>query len=903
MTTSVNHAKYVPIAAFLAIVSIAQSAQAAQRCGPITDDAGRVRSIVVLRDGATKGFPTAAPRDDRFGGYHKVQARKLIADLERSHGVTAQGMTSWVNTSFTAYLTQGQMDSLSRDPRVERISPDAWVQFSSDPGSVWTDSGLGSGEISSWGRNAVNPNSRASAGTVIVYVIDGGVDAHPDDLNVIQWVNAINTAYTDLPHLVSCYEHPTHVAGIIGAFNNGTGAIGIDPGVQIISVSVLDPTTSNGSCLPAVINGSAVPIPASYIHRAIDWVYQDIATRPGHHVGIINISANGVGFDVAGGGEAAIAMQRVATPTPGYAGAFVVQSAGNQFSDACAHAYNATASNDGIMVVGAINDHGQPVTPLNGVKAFRNSPLAGNEDGSNYGGCVEAWAPGNAILSTWASGGVALLSGTSMAAPHIAGLGAWLAETQGLSTPAQIEAAVRATLYPLQTTDHSGAPVNLASVSPSRPASTPYGELRIGETGFLSPFSNPPPPTVDPPPDGPHVVYSDQPYSLSFDSLGSGSAACDLDFTQNGSTQRYLPQNVAQYYAPTIFATQNMAFSSASCPPANASVTFRPAPIPHWLVNGTDMTNNTLNWPPGTVLSFTSQNAAQCQVIKGLLGQGGYAPIETDNLGQSATVSVIQQTGNWQYFVRCTDAFGISRNAWIYLNVAVPPPMPVSGMWWNPSRSGNGWSITMNDYGTLLFYWFTFTPWGSPTWYYGTANVSGSSYAGQIYSTTWNGSSATASYRGQFALSLSSSTQGSIAWNLGSISGTEPVQYQAFGGAGSAPRLTGSWYPPSQSGWGIEMDVEGNRMAAEITAYDGGGQPIWFYGDGDVSTSIYVNLVTFNGTNLCPGCTGITSLSETYAGWMQVNPDPSQNSGTLSTVVYPDPQWNCTGLPISRLTH
>lgn len=169
-------------------------------------------------------------------------------------------------------------------------------------------------------------------------------------------------------------------------------------------------------------------------------------------------------------------------------GVFFVQSAGNQNSDACnlnvlngSPAYKtsayatSTASDDGIMVVGAINSNGDAVSGNYAPFAIsRPLGLTGAEAGSNYGPCVDIWAPGNDIYSTWGYGpnstsqnppnysggqpsdypgpsggnwqnysGWAWLSGTSMAAPHVAAAAAYMADKYSLTSPAAIEAAVR----------------------------------------------------------------------------------------------------------------------------------------------------------------------------------------------------------------------------------------------------------------------------------------------------------------------------------------------------------------------------------------------------------------------------------------------------------------------------
>ncbi len=167
-------------------------------------------------------------------------------------------------------------------------------------------------------------------------------------------------------------------------------------------------------------------------------------------------------------------MLNLATPYPGFPGAFIAQSAGNDYVNACSAAFGysngTSSSSDGIMVVGAVGAAGMAATPTNGGFANDFPAFSGPQpilSGSNYGPCVEVWAPGKNILSTYSpiaydannpsswqsssyiSYNYVNLSGTSMAAPHIAGVAAYLAETQGLNSPAAIEAAVRNRFYSL----------------------------------------------------------------------------------------------------------------------------------------------------------------------------------------------------------------------------------------------------------------------------------------------------------------------------------------------------------------------------------------------------------------------------------------------------------------------
>lgn len=489
----------------------------------VRDESGRVHYLIDLRRGSEARFTQVAPPLDGFASWHKTPARHLVRELERQYGLQATGMTSWAGLGFMAFLTPEQVEQLRADPRVERITPD---EATSPSGALWTNS-TGT-EMKTWGKRAVAENTSSTTTAKIptkVYVLDSGIGLH-GDLNVVQrvWPAGGNAA----DGLVGCYAHATHVAGIIGAKQNATGVVGVAPDISLVSVSVMgpEPLDTVHHCNPGNVTAAAAA-------QALDWTMMDITTYG--KVGILNLSFNLGSGVLASTGAVGSRMATLAQPAPGYKGAFIVNSAGNDYGDACTRAYGPASTTDGIMVVGAIDDRGQPVTPLHCkpgqmcVDGFRNGTAAGSEPGSNYGACVEAWAPGLAIRSSFAafpqsgtttSNAYEYLSGTSMAAPFVAGLAAHLVDAVPAGTPSLIEAAVRARFHSLGSVDKTLRPLLLPTLNPPAAPAQPRAEFAVVSANN-GPF---------------HVedvganitLANNEPFQLSFDSVGAPSGGCNL---------------------------------------------------------------------------------------------------------------------------------------------------------------------------------------------------------------------------------------------------------------------------------------------------------------------------------------------------------------------------------------
>jgi subtilisin len=262
---------------------------------------------------------------------------------------------------FVAHLDKSQLATLEGDPTVEAVEPDRIVSLS----ACFT---VVEPRRVAWGvrRTGYSDGTGKTA-----WVIDTGIDLDHPDLTVDQ---ARSLSFVPGKTADDDNGHGTHVAGIIGAKNNRIGTLGVASGATLIALKVLD--DKGDGYLSKVINAVA------------------------------HVSRNGKAGDVVNmslGNEASALLDRE------------VQAAAQK-----GILFSVAAGNDAEMA--SLNSPAR----INHQNVFTISAMDSTDTWatfSNFGNdAVDYCAPGVRILSTHLKGGYAVMSGTSMAAPHVAGL-------------------------------------------------------------------------------------------------------------------------------------------------------------------------------------------------------------------------------------------------------------------------------------------------------------------------------------------------------------------------------------------------------------------------------------------------------------------------------------------------
>ncbi len=306
-----------------------------------------------------------------------VDVERTAVDLAARYGLEVEFVYEHALKGFAVRANAQAIHQLasSRDARIEFIEQDSEVFLDVTQTNA------------TWGLDRIDQRDRPLNGTYVydvaasnvrAYIIDSGIRASHSDFGgrVLSGFTAIN----DGRGTTDCNGHGTHVAGTVGG-----STWGVAKGVRLVPVRVFGCT-----------GGSA----NSIILAGINWVAAN-AVRPA----VANMSL--------GGGASATTDS--ATNNLINSGVTVVVAAGNDNANAC---------------------NFSPARVSNAITVGSTTSTDARSNFSNFGSCVNVFAPGSSIRSAWHTSNTATntISGTSMASPHVAGVAAlFLSQNTGAS--------------------------------------------------------------------------------------------------------------------------------------------------------------------------------------------------------------------------------------------------------------------------------------------------------------------------------------------------------------------------------------------------------------------------------------------------------------------------------------
>ncbi|MGH9002766.1 MAG: S8 family serine peptidase, partial [Acidimicrobiia bacterium] len=355
-----------------------------------------------------------------FGRYIVVlnapNASGSLTETASGLGATVNGVFSSLN-GLLVTLPLLNLKALERDPRVAYVVPDRPVRLLAEPAPAGV-SRIGAGRVNADGNFFTTADPKAA-----VAIVDTGISPHPE-LNV---VGGVNCAADPLGGLLSSllggggksepdeggdytdkHGHGSHVAGTVGAKADGNGVVGVSPGAPLYAVKVFG--TLGTGALSDVICG-------------LDWVAANAAAK---NIKVVNMSLGGEGVDDKSCGVESEDPFHEAVCRVVAQGVTVVVAAGNSKVDLVE---SVPAAYDEVLTVTAMADFdglaggtglatGCSTKDVDDTAAdFSNFTLPDAPDAAHV-----VAAPGVCVNSTWNDGGYEVISGTSMASPHVAGL-------------------------------------------------------------------------------------------------------------------------------------------------------------------------------------------------------------------------------------------------------------------------------------------------------------------------------------------------------------------------------------------------------------------------------------------------------------------------------------------------